>query len=887
MIMNYTAEIIAPEINSLSDLSSLEEKITITEDDLINEEVATGVYVVVHGHFYQPPRENPYLDAIERQPSASPFHDWNERINDECYKPNGFARVFNDHGEIVDIVNNYEYLSFNIGPTLMNWLERNDQKTYQRIIAADRQSCQRLNGHGNAIAQVYNHIILPLANHQDKLTQIRWGKYDFKSRFGRDPEGMWLAETAINYETLAALIQEGIKFIVLAPSQVEKCRLIATTENPHPDWIDVSSGDIDPTRPYRCYLRPKNNELSDSIFAHVSRDKNDLPYIDIFFYDGPISRDIGFNDVLDSSSNFCSRIAQAIRNDDRPCQLIAFATDGETFGHHKRDRERCIAHAFTQEFIKQNWKITNFAHFLSINPPIYEVELKPITAWSCCHGVNRWQDDCGCGSVHGWTQQWRQPLRNALNWLRDQLITIYEEEAGKLFNDPWVTRDEYIAIIRDRSSENVANFLNKHQVKPLSPSEQVEGLKLLEMQKQALLMFTSCGWFFEEISRPEGVQILRYAARAIELAGEVSGIQLEQEFLEQLESAHSNVYEYKNGAEVYRQLVLTAQVNFSQIAAHYAISSLFSNYPQQHHLYCYETHQLDYHLQKMGSLTLAIGQIRLVSEITWESEHLIFVVLHLGGWDFHCAILPYTGRRAYSYMKDELISALSQGSAANLILKMVQLCGEETFNLQDLFVEERQKIMKLLNQETLAGLDKLYSQVYRENYGVLMAFQRDQLPIPQEIQFAAQIAIGYRFIACLKNLEQEIGEIAQGLNDIVELEAIATESKLMQCSLNMPEGKEIMQRIIERSLWHLLYDYKGKAIETELQKIERILTLAQNLNIGIKLEHTQEIFTKYLTEQILPQYMQLNQTESHLNAVQQILKLGKKLGVDVNAWILK
>ena len=361
---------------------------------------ATGVYVTVHGHFYQPPRENPYLDTIERQPSAAPFHDWNERIHSECYRPNAFARVLNERGEIVGIVNNYEYLSFNIGPTLMSWLERYDVEVYQRILEADAKSCDRLNGHGNAIAQVYNHIIMPLANQRDKYTQIRWGKEDFRSRFNRDPEGMWLAETAVDYATLEALIAEGIRFIVLAPSQAERCRLMPSDEQPVTQWLEVGGAQIDPTRPYRCFL-PDGNRESD--------------YIDIFFYDGPISRDMGFSDALYNSHHLLGRIGQAVRGDHRPSQLISVATDGETFGHHKGGTEKSLAYAFTEEFSRKGWTVTNFAHYLSLNTPTWEVELKPVTAWSCSHGVNRWQDDCGCGGGGDWHQKWRRPLRTALD----------------------------------------------------------------------------------------------------------------------------------------------------------------------------------------------------------------------------------------------------------------------------------------------------------------------------------------------------------------------------------------------------------------------------------------------------------------------------------------
>ncbi|MGF1515253.1 MAG: glycoside hydrolase, partial [Elainellaceae cyanobacterium] len=301
----------------------------IAEDQAQPAESATshGVYVTVHGHFYQPPRENPYLDAIERQPSAAPFHDWNERIHHECYRPNAFARILNHEGKVMEIVNTFEYLSFNIGPTLISWLERYDVEVYQRIIEADHKSRDRLNGHGNAIAQVYNHIILPLASERDKRTQIRWGKADFKSRFGRDPEGMWRAETAVDYATRSILAEEGIRFIILAPSQAQRCRPLPSADHPDPEWVEVGGGQIDPVQPYRCYV------------PHADGNGG-KPYVDIFFYDGPISRDMGFNEVLSSSQHFAGRIGQAVRGDHREAQLISVATDGETFGHHKGGAEK-------------------------------------------------------------------------------------------------------------------------------------------------------------------------------------------------------------------------------------------------------------------------------------------------------------------------------------------------------------------------------------------------------------------------------------------------------------------------------------------------------------------------------------------------------------------
>ena len=850
---------------------------------------ATGVYVTVHGHFYQPPRENPYLDAIERQPSAAPFHDWNERIHHECYRPNAFARVLNDRGELVEIVNNYEYLSFNIGPTLMSWLERYDVEVYQRIVEADRKSCDRLNGHGNAIAQVYNHIIMPLANERDKQTQIRWGKEDFRSRFGRDPEGMWLAETAVDYATLEALVAEGIKFIVLAPSQAERCRLIPTDEQPVTQWLEVGGSQIDPTRPYRCYLNGNRGlaigdwELGDRLPSPTT-DPQSLPYIDIFFYDGPISRDMGFNDVLGWAGTFAGRIGSAVRGDHRQSQLISVATDGETFGHHKGGTEKTLAFAFTHELPRRGWTVTNYAHYLSLNTPKWEVELKPVTAWSCAHGVNRWQDDCGCGGEGGvWHQKWRRPLRTALDWLRDQLAKVYEEHGKQVFRDPWQARDEYIQVIRDRSPANVEKFLTRHRSRKLTAAEQVDALRLLEMQRHSLLMYTSCGWFFEELSRPEGTQILRYASRALELAGDVSGIQLEKPFIKRLSQAASNVELFKHGAEVYRQLVVTAQITMEQVAAHYAISSLFTTYPAQQRIYCYDAHQLDYQLQRMGSLTLAVGQLRLVSEITWESTHLVFAVLHLGGWDFHCCIQPFAGRRTYSHLKEKLFASLQEASAAHAILAMSELFNGHSFNLQKLFPEERHRIMRLLSHNTLTRLDQLYTQVYRDNYGVLMAFHRDGLPVPQELQVAAEVAISNRAAIALQALEQENGDPQQSLSYLAELEAIATEANHLRCRLNIPDAKPTLEQLILRSLWHLLHDSNPATLSADVQRLERTIEVANKLNLGLSMFRAQELYFNCLHNQIVPQLS--SETNSNSSYLHQLLRLGQKLAVDVSAWL--
>ncbi|MBL1210974.1 DUF3536 domain-containing protein [Geminocystis sp. GBBB08] len=820
--------------------------------------IAKGVYVTVHGHFYQPPRENPYLNVIERQPSAHPFHDWNERIFYECYRNNAFARIFNNDGNIVGIVNNYEYMSFNMGATLMSWLEKYDLEVYKKIIEADALSCQRLNGHGNAIAQVYNHIILPLANERDKYTQVRWGKTDFYKRFGRQPEGMWLAETAVDYPTLEVLIAEGIKFIILAPTQAERCRPIIRDEND--EWLEVGGGQIDPTRPYRCYVNEKD-------------------YIDIFFYDGPISGDMGFGDVLLSSHHFYSRLKSAVRGDNRQSQIISVATDGETFGHHKKDTEKCLAYAFTQEFPEKGWTVTNYAHYLSIVTPEWEVELKPVTAWSCYHGVERWKDDCGCGGGGEYHQKWRKPLRETLNWLRDELTKVYEDVGYNYFQNPWLARDEYIEVILDRNPDTVKQFLNTHSSHQLSSGEEIDALRLLEIQKNSLLMFTSCGWFFEEISRPEGTQILRYASHAVELAGEIAGVQLEKEFIARLAEAPSNVKQFGNGEGVYRQGVIPSKVNLEQVTAHYALSSLYNNYQEEETIYCYSTQQLDYQKQQIGSLTLAIGQVRLISNITWESGHFVFAVLHLGGWDFHCCIQPFSSRLAYTQMKEELFSMLKQTSIVDLILTMSRLFGNKSFDLKHLFAEERLSIMEKLTTTTKKRLDQLYTQVYRDNYSILLAFQRDEVPIPQELQVAAEVAISYRCLKVIEAINNEKPDLDNLESYLIDLEAIATEANDLRCKLEIPKGKKTLEKLILSSLQQILSQSRLDSLENDIQLIDKLIKVGNKLKLNLWLDKIQEIYYDFLHQKLLPKLSSNNGSLKKNNQLRLWIKLAEYLDI--------
>ena len=482
-------------------------------------------YVCVHCHFYQPPRENPWLEAIELQDSAFPFHDWNERISAECYGPNAFSRVLGGDGRIEEIVNNYSRISFNFGPTLLSWMEERAPAVYRAILEGDRNSREAFSGHGSALAQGYNHIILPLANARDKGTQVRWGIRDFTHRFGRPPEGLWLPETAADVATLEVLAAERIRFTILAPRQASKVRRMGSR-----DWRDVIDGGIDPTIPYVLRLPSKRK-------------------IVLFFYDGPISQGVAFERLLDNGEFLANRLMGAF-SDQRPWpqQLVHIATDGETYGHHHAHGEMALSRALRLLDANPEVCVTNYGEHLERFPPTHEVRIIDNSSWSCVHGVDRWRSNCGCnaGGRPEWNQEWRGPLREALDWLRDAIVPLFEGEGRKVFKDPWAAREEYISVILDRSDASVDRFLGKHAAGELTPERKTLALQLMEIQRQAMLMYTSCGWFFDELSGIEAVQVLQYSGRVIQLTREIFGDTVEAGFQERLERAKSNVPEHKD-----------------------------------------------------------------------------------------------------------------------------------------------------------------------------------------------------------------------------------------------------------------------------------------------------------------------------------------------------
>jgi alpha-amylase/alpha-mannosidase (GH57 family) len=676
-------------------------------------------YVCIHGHFYQPPRENPWLEAIELQDSAYPYHDWNARIMAECYAPNATSRILDEQDRIVQMVNNYAKMSFNFGPTLLAWMEKKAPSIYQAILEADQESHKRFSGHGSALAQAYNHMILPLASSRDKVTQVLWGIRDFEQRFGRKSEGMWLPETAVDLETLDILAEQELRFTILAPHQAGRIRPLDGGK-----WEDVKAEKIDTTMPY--------------LLNHPSGRT-----IVIFFYNGPISRAVAFEKLLSSGESFARRIMGGFSGKGNKPQLVHIATDGESYGHHHRFGDMALAYAI--HYIESNnlARLTNYGEYLEKHPPTHEVQIHENTSWSCAHGVERWRSHCGChtGKHADWNQAWRTPLREALDGLRDTLDPIYDEKARLFLKDPWDARNDYIRVILDRSPANVESFLRRHGTYDLNEMEKIAALKLLELQRHVMLMYTSCGWFFDELSGIETVQILAYAARTLQLAREILDQDLESSFLEHLAQAKSNVLGYGDGRLIYERSVRPRVADLKKVGAHYAICSLFREYEAQPSFYCYTTDQEEVRVAEAGKARLLTGKARFMSEITNESALLHFGTLHLGDHNLTCGVKDFENHDAYEGMAQDLFSSFERADFPETIRRLDRQFEGSTYSLKSLFRDEENRILGMITESALEDTESIYRQLY-EDYAPLLRFFKDSdLPAPKPFSMVAEFIL--------------------------------------------------------------------------------------------------------------------------------------------------
>lgn len=763
-------------------------------------------YLCVHGHFYQPPRENPFLEAIELQDSAYPYHDWNERVTAECYAPNAKSRILDSEQRIVELVNNYAQISFNFGPTLLSWIEAKAPKIYEALREADKSSGERFSGHGSAVAQVYNHMIMPLANCRDKITQVKWGLGDFEYRFGRRPEGMWLAETAVDTETLDVLASHGIKYTILAPRQAKRIRKRGSRS-----WQDVSGDRVDPSRAYLVQLPSRKT-------------------INVFFYDGPISQGVAFERLLDSGQRFADRLLTGFAEARHWPQLVHIATDGESYGHHHRFGEMALSYALHHIESNKLAQLTNYGEFLERHPADHLAEIVNNSSWSCVHGVERWRANCGCnsGGHAGWTQEWRAPLRAALDWLRDELAPWYEEKAGALLQDAWAARDAYIQVVLNRSEENVLNFLGNHATHALTGEEQVAALKLLEMQRHAMLMYTSCGWFFDELSGLETVQVIQYAGRAVRLAEDFGRADIESGFLERLAAAKSNLPEHGDGKQIYEKWVRPAAVSTEQVAAHYAISSLFESYGERTRIYCYDVQREDYALEMEGKQKLAVGRTKSSSEITRETAILGFGVLHLGDHNISCGVRHFDRMEDYEGLKKNLTECFERADTPGALQALTEAFSGHTFSLRNLFRDEQRKIVDIILNDSLASVGAAYRSIY-ENQAPLIHFLNEMgIPVPAAFQPAAEIAINGQLKQAFE----------KGDSDVSSVHSYLKESAANKIKLDLAGLEFTLRKTVEREAEAFAAD--PTRLE-QVQKLRKLLEFATTLPFPVVLWEVQNI----------------------------------------------
>jgi alpha-amylase/alpha-mannosidase (GH57 family) len=774
----------------------------------------SSTYLIIHGHFYQPPRENPWTEMVEPEPSAAPFHDWNERIYRECYRANDNARILRPDGVAEALVSNYQHLSFNMGPTLLSWMQTHHQHGYQRLLAADMESVAQ-RGFGNAIAQAYNHCILPLCNERDRKTQIRWGLADFKSRFGRAAQSLWLPETACNHRVLGDLIDEGLMYVLLAPRQAQRVRPLGGAED---SWRDVGDGSVDPGQAYRYYHKDGSGR-----------------HIDLFFYDGPIAQAIAFEDALKNSGAFIGLFKRAQAG---PGRLVHVATDGESYGHHTHFGDRTLAYALTREAPQQGFKVSNYAAYLLAHPATMEADLKvgdndEGSSWSCVHGVGRWCRDCGChtGGQPGWNQAWRGPLREALDILRDALALEYERASQGLLKDPWKARDAFIDVILHPSPVVKARFLAEHAAAELDEAQQRRALSLLDMQRQCQLMYTSCGWFFNDLAGIETVQILKYACRAMDYAQDLGLEAPRDRFLAKLNEAHSNFPDQGDGRRIFRTQVEPLRVGVDRLSAHLGLTSLVDGGGEgQLGGWTYAVSRFE--RLRLGALNLASGRVQLEARITGERFDAAYVAVQFGGVDFHCAVKPYESDDAHTAQVAKVEAAFLRGLVPGILSALRDEFGGKEFGLEQVLPDGRERLARAAFADLLDDLSEQSAHVYAENKHRLDLFQAAGFPLPAELRKAAELTLSRQF-------EAEVREQHKSLDPKAYSRAmeLAREARQLGYKLDTPNSQKLFGEMLTDAVKSALDSPDSSRLDAAVA----LLKLTKELGIHPNLERAQEI----------------------------------------------
>ncbi|OHB49402.1 MAG: hypothetical protein A2Y10_19420 [Planctomycetes bacterium GWF2_41_51] len=704
-------------------------------------------YVCIHGHFYQPPRENPWLEDVELQDSAYPYHDWNAKITEESYRTNAASRILSSERKIINIVSNYSNMSFDFGPTLMIWLQRHAPDVYESIIEADKQSRKNFSGHGSAIAQAYNHIIMPLANRRDKVTQVIWGLTDFEQRFGRKSEGMWLPETAVDLETLDILAENDIRYTILSPNQVKRVRKISDH-----NWQNVNRDNIDTSRPYLCKL-PSGRTIT------------------LFFYHGATAGDVANGSILRSGELFAGKLLWLLEDNGERARLAHIATDGETFGHHHRYTDMALA--YCTHYIQSNnlAKFTNYGEYLEKFPPTYEAEIFENSSWSCIHGIERWRRNCGChlGRYPSGKQQWRQPLREAMDWLRDNIADSYQSQMSNFTPDPWQARNDYIKVINDRSAANVDEFLKQVTGREPANEEKIKMLKLLEQQRNAMLMFTSCGWFFDDIAGIETLQILEYAARAIQLDKEISGRDLEPQFENILQNAQGNLREYDNGKKVYESLVKSSSIDLNRVGAHLAASLIFEEFDEKKEIYCYSAKVESYERIEAGIQVLAVGRASIQSNIVLEKHCVDFAVLHFGDHNLICSVNARCEDKEFDKMKEGLKTAFSKGDTTEVMRIMSIFFQGHNYSLWHLFRDQQRRVLNQLLSSTWNEIEATFRHIYEHNFTIMQIMRGIHMPLPSALCAPAEFVINKDLCNEIRYQEIDLPQLRKLADQVTKL----------------------------------------------------------------------------------------------------------------------
>ena len=765
-----------------------------------------------------------------------------------------------DKNRILDIVNNYQNMSFNIGPTLLSWMEKYAPCSYRRIINADKNSIELYGGHGCAIAQVYNHIIMPLANTNDKYTQAIWGIRDFQKRFGRMPEGIWLAETAVDAQTLEVLIDLGIRYTILSPFQAQCVRKM-DSENPN-DWHDVSWGSIDPSQPYRYYVEGSDKKK----------------FIDLFFYDGAISKSVAFDFLLTDGEKFARRLLDGYSESRQRTQLVNIATDGESYGHHTKFGDMALSYVLGVKAKDLGFEITNYGQYLEMYPPEYEVDIKPVSSWSCSHGVERWKDDCGCntGAQPGWNQKWRKPLRDALDYLRDELIKLCSAEGAKYYKDFWDARNKYIDVILDRSEESVNKFLKENCISGFKAKDRTKALKLMEIQRFCMLMYTSCGWFFAEISGIETVQIMKYAARAIQLAGAFSNANFEEKFLNILSKAKSNIEEYGNGKNIYERFVKPSVVCIEQIVCHWAISSLYSDLADLDEIYCYKIKKVNYKVVKNGHAELALGRIEVTSKITLEKWDMGFALLKTPDSEFYCAAKECKPDEDLSEGRKLIINTFMSNVMLETLKAFEEQYSAKFYRLKDVLIDKRKTILDNVLKSRLTRVANTYEELFEELKVPVAHLANLGMDIPDAFRVSAKFCL-------IKNLQEILTHIHDFRNEefLAQVKKIKEGADKFFVNLNKSNSGVILAKKLQ-SLIDELSQTMDLKVADEIFAIFDVIDILQ-LNVEIKVAQNIYFEKIYSKINILVEHLELSKTKDEDRQIAlTLLEVGKKLNINTD-----